>query len=467
MIVATFLFSLFAFIAIGAYAVKHKQGETTEDYLLANRSIGPWFTALSAMASNNSGFMYVGFIGAVYASGISAAWVMIGWVFGDYLTWFFIPEGLRRRSAAQDAKTIPTFLGGVANGWLPRGAAALVTLVFLGAYASAQLSAGSKALQVLFGWDYAAGAAIGAVIVLIYCFSGGIRASIWTDVAQSLLMVGAVFLLAIVGVKQAGGFGSLWSQLAAIDPQLVSIRPADPRFGFGLFVLGWFGAGFGVVGQPHIMVRIMASRHPDELRVTRHIYTVWNFLLTVGCVIAALCCRVLLGARTGFDPELALPTLSQELLPPVFVGVIIAGLFAATMSTADSQVLVCSSAITQDLFPGWRDSYAKAKLGTVLVTVAILAIALNAGESVFAMVTMAWSALGASLGPLMIVRAFGWRASAWLATAMIVSGLAAVFVWRFTLGFGDDIFEVLPGMIVGLVVYALGRVLEMKRGDAA
>ena len=346
-------------------------------------------------------------------------------------------------------------------------AAAAVTLVFLGAYASAQLSAGSKALQVLFGWEYAVGAVIGAVIVLIYSFSGGIRASIWTDVAQSLVMVGAIFLLALVGVAEADGFAALWQKLEAIDPQLISIAPANARFGIGLFILGWFGAGFGAVGQPHIMVRMMASRSPEDLRLARHIYTASSSLLTIGCVIAALCCRVLLQGRTGFDPELALPTLSLELLPPVLVGVIIAGLFAATMSTADSQVLVCSSAITQDLFPGWRNSYVKAKLGTAFVTAIVLAIALSAVESVFAMVTMAWSALGASLGPLMIVRALGWRASPQLAAAMILTGLATVFVWRFTLGFGDDIVEVLPGMIAGLLVYGAGRALGQAKGEKA
>lgn len=462
-IISAFLLSLLGFIAIGVYAVKSKQ-DTTEDYLLANRSVGPWFTALSAMATNNSGFMFVGFIGAVYAGGVSASWVMIGWVFGDYLTWFFIHERLRKRSAQQDARTIPSFLGGVTDGRLPQTAAAAVTLIFLGAYASAQLSAGSKALQVLFGWDYAVGALIGAVIVLIYSFSGGIRASIWTDVAQSLVMVGAIFLLAVVGVARAGGFAALWQQLEAIDPQLIRITPENARFGFGLFLLGWFGAGFGAVGQPHIMVRMMAARSPEDIRLSRHIYTVWNFLLTVGCVIAALCCRVLLPENVGFDPELALPTLSLELLPAVLVGVIIAGLFAATMSTADSQVLVCASVITQDLVPGWRNSYVKAKLGTAFVTAVVLMMALSAGESVFAMVTMAWSALGAALGPLMIVRAFSWRTSPRLAMAMILAGLATVFVWRFTLGFGDDIFEVLPGMIAGLLVYAAGRALA---GDKA
>lgn len=456
-VIITFLLSLLGFVAIGALAVRRKQASTTEDYLLANRSIGPWFTALSAMATNNSGFMFVGLIGATYAAGISAAWIMVGWMFGDYFTWFWVPGRLRERSEQQDARTIPTFLGGPSHAWLPRAGAAVVTLLFVGAYASAQLSAGSKALQVLFGWQHWLGAVVGAVIVLIYCFSGGIRASIWTDVAQSVVMVGSILMLTAAGLAEIGGLSALWQRLESIDPQLINIVPADLRFGLGLYVLGWFGAGFGVLGQPHIMVRIMAARSSDDLRRSRHIYIVSYVLFTAGCILAALCCRALIPPEVGFDPELALPTLSTQLLPPAFVGLIIAGLFAATMSTADSQVLVCSSAITQDLFPQWRNSYAKAKLGTVAVTAAVLALALTAGESVFAMVTMAWSSLGAALGPLMIVRAFGWKASPQLTTAMMVAGLATVFAWRFGLGFGDDIFEVLPAMLIGLVVYGAGR----------
>lgn len=459
-VVITFLLSMLVFVGIGAFAARHKRSATTDDYLLASRSVGPWFTALSAMATNNSGFMFVGLIGATYVAGVSASWIMVGWIFGDYFTWFWVSKRLRDRSEEQDARTIPTFLGGMTNDWLPRTAAALVTLLFVGAYASAQLSAGSKALQVLFGWQHWVGAVVGAVIVLIYCFSGGIRASIWTDVAQSIVMMGSILLLAIFGLAELGGLSGLWQRLEAIDPQLVSIVPADLRFGMGLYVLGWFGAGFGVLGQPHIMVRIMAVRSSNDLRQSRHIYLVSYLVLTVGCILAALCCRALIPADGAFDPELALPTLSLQLLPPALVGVSIAGLFAATMSTADSQVLVCSSAITQDLFPSWRNSYGKAKLGTVLVTATVLGIALSAGESVFAMVTMAWSALGGALGPLVIVRAFGWKASPPLASAMMVSGLATVFLWRFGLGFGDDVFEVLPGMAAGLAVYAVGRMAE-------
>jgi sodium/proline symporter len=459
----TFLVFLLAFVVIGTYAAQHKRESTIDNYLLADRNVGPWFTGLSAMATNASGFFFVGLIGTTYISGISAAWIMVGWTFGAYFTWFIIPERLREQSGAQGAKTIPTFLGGAVDGGLARGTAAVATLLFLGAYASAQLSAGSKALQVLFGWDYSVGAVIGAVIVMLYCFSGGIRASIWTDVAQAFVMLGSIFVLAVAGVHAAGGFASLWQQLEAIDPKLVQLVPDNLPFGFGLYLLGWFGAGSGMIGQPHIMVRMMAVRRPEDLRISRHVYCLGNAALSTFSITAALCCRVLLTADEAFDPELALPMLSLELLPAVLVGLLIAGLFASTMSTADSQVLVCSSAITQDLFPAWRDSYAKAKLGTVFVTAVMLAIALNAGESVFAMVIMAWGALAAAFGPLMVVRCFGWKTSPQLATAMMLAGVATVIVWRFALNLSGAMYEVLPGMIAGFAVYFTGRAIARSR----
>jgi sodium/proline symporter len=463
-VIVTFLVFLLTFVVIGIYAAQHKRESTIDDYLLAGRNVGPWFTGLSAMATNASGFYFVGLIGTTYTSGISAAWIMVGWTFGAYITWFVIPERLREQSVAQDAKTIPAFLGGAINGRLPRSTAALATLLFLGAYASAQLSAGSKVLQVLFGWDYSAGAVIGAVIVLIYCFSGGIRASIWTDVAQAFVMLGSILMLAVAGLNAAGGFASLWRQLEAIDPQLVQLVPDNLPFGFGLYLLGWFGAGAGMIGQPHIMVRMMAVRRPQDLRISRHVYFLGNAALSTFSITAALCCRVLLSTDQAFDPELALPMLGLQLLPAVLVGLLIAGLFASTMSTADSQVLVCSSAITQDLFPAWRDSYAKAKLGTVFVTAVMLAIALNAGESVFAMVIMAWGALAAAFGPLMVVRCFGWKASPQLATAMMLASIAAVIVWRFALNLSGAMYEVLPGMIAGFAVYFIGRAIARNRG---
>ena len=260
-VILSFLAFLIGFTLIGAYASRRKSS-TTDDYLLASRSIGPWFTAMSAVSTNNSGFMFIGLIGTSYTMGLSAIWIIFGWIFGDYLMWFWIHRRLREESEAEHFRTIPSFLGAALPGRrsLVRATAAVVTITFLGTYAAAQLNAGSKALHVLFGWPYAVGAIVGAVIVVIYCFAGGIRASIWTDVAQSINMIIAIWLLFILALMEVGGLGGLWSKLEAIDPQLISLSPPDPRFGFALFIFGWFGAGIGVVGQPHIMVRMMSIR---------------------------------------------------------------------------------------------------------------------------------------------------------------------------------------------------------------
>ena len=457
-VILSFLAFLIGFTLIGAYASRRKTS-TTDDYLLASRSIGPWFTAMSAVSTNNSGFMFIGLIGTSYTMGLSAIWIIFGWIFGDYLMWFWIHRRLREESEAEHFRTIPSFLGAALPGHssLVRATAAVVTITFLGTYAAAQLNAGSKALHVLFGWPYAVGAIVGAVIVLIYCFAGGIRASIWTDVAQSINMIIAIWLLFILALMEVGGFGGLWSKLEAIDPQLISLSPPDPRFGLALFIFGWFGAGIGVVGQPHIMVRMMSIRSGRDIAKARDIYLVWYLLFSFACYGVAFACRILIPDVGSFDAELALPTLASAYLPGVLVGLILAGLFSATMSTADSQVLSCSAALTQDLFSSWSESYVKSKFATLLVAAVVLSIALFASQNVFALVTLSWSALGASLGPLLVVRAMQWRINTSAAAGMMAAGLAGVIVWGGVLGYGGDLYEIIPGMVLSIVAYLILR----------
>ncbi len=458
LIAASFSFFLLLFVAVGAYSAR-RRARTIEDYLLAGRTIGPWFTGLSAVATNNSGFMFIGLIGTTYLMGMSAIWIMVGWIGGDYLMWFWVHRRLRELSEQKQARTIPSLLAAGRGGFAQsvRIVAAAITILFLSTYAAAQLNAGGKALHVLFGWDYSVGAIAGAVIVLIYCFAGGIRASIWTDVMQSIIMLASMLLLFGIALWELGGFAELWTGLEAIDPRLTDPVPADLRFGFALHVLGWMGAGFGVVGQPHIMVRAMAIRDSQQLRTARHIYFAWYVVFTAAATGVALACRVLLPDAAGFDAELALPTLSVRYLPGILVGLVLAGLFSATMSTADSQLLSCSAALTQDIFRRWRESYTAAKAGTVLVTAVVLGVAVFGHQNVFALVTMSWSALGAGLGPLMMVRVLRRPIGPPLAVAMMLGGLETVILWRYALGFSDDVYEVLPGMLTGLLLYVVFR----------
>lgn len=465
-VVVSFIVCLLFFLGVGIASASRRK-DTSEDYLLASRSIGPWVVALSAVATNNSGFMFVGLIGATYTEGLSSLALMGGWVMGDYVAWLVgIPKALRKRSEEGGCATIPSFLGhGIDGGERVVKVAALIVLVFLGTYAAAQLTAGSKALHALFGWDLVAGSVMGALIVVVYCFSGGIRASIWTDVVQSVVMFVAMLLLLIVGISDAGGPVALWTSLAEIDPQLVSIVPANAPFGFAMFVLGWLAAGFGVVGQPHIMVRAMAIDSAENMASARRVYVVWNVLFSISAVGVGLTARLLLPELSGFDPELAMPTLSMQLLHPVLVGLVLAGLFAATMSTADSQVLSCSAALTQDLLPRPGASHYYNKAGTVFVTAIVLGFALM-GSSVFALVVLAWSSLAASLGPLLVIRCLGRRVSSTTALAMMIGGLLAVLGWKYVLGYGAGLYEALPGMLAGFAIYAIGDAIGGKTTES-
>ena len=458
-IASSFVFFLLLFMGVGLYSMTQKS-ETTEDYLVASRGMSPWTVALSAVATNNSGFMFIGLIGETYVQGLSAMWVMVGWVVGDYMMWLTkIPDQLRVRSAQQGAVTIPSFLGGVERSRSITAIAGLMTLFFLGLYAAAQLNAGSKALHALFNWPHYMGAIIGASIVILYCFAGGIRASIWTDVLQSVVMLIAMILLCGIAVNHLGGMSGLWEKLSQIDPALIDWQSSDASGGFVLFLMGWLFAGAGVVGQPHIMIRVMTLDDASSMHKARRIYFTWNGLFAAAAILVGLAARAYLNDQNLTDPELALPVLAQNLLPAVLVGLVLAGIFAATMSTADSQVLSCSAAITQDLFPRWKSDYGIAKLSTIIVTGVVLGIALMGG-SVFDLIVLAWSSLAAGLGPLLVLRALGIEVSSKVGVSMMLGALATVLIWRFMLQLTPVVYDAMPAIIVGFSIYAMSRLLS-------
>jgi len=471
--IVSFFGFLAAFVAIGLVSARKKQS-TPEDYLLASRSVSPWLVALSAVATNNSGAMFIGLTGTAFTFGLKeSVWLMGGWVLGDYIAWLFVHKGLHQRSAQRRVATIPQFLGGdMKHGRIVIATAALITLCFLGLYASAQLTAGRKALAI-FDLDPALGVIVGAVMVTAYCFAGGIRASIWTDAAQSVVMLGAMSLLVVVATLEAGGLSQAWITLAAIDPALVDLRGGQPTLWLVPFILGWVFAGFGAVGQPHIMVRLMTLDSSDNVKKTRDIYIVWFALFSVLCVLVGLLARVLIADQVGADGELAFPMLSKGLLPEVLVGVMLAGLFAGTISTADSQVLSCSAAITQDLVPSWKHSYLAVKLGTLAVACVATTLALlglhypETLAGVFRLVNFSWSGLASSLGPLLVVRSLGLPISMPVALTMMLGGVATVILWDQGLGYGPIAYAALPGMLFGFVVYGAFWLRTTRAGRAA
>ncbi|MFM7520465.1 MAG: sodium/proline symporter [Planctomycetota bacterium] len=448
------------FLAIGL-AANLRARSTTADYLLAGRDVHPWLVGFAAAATNSSGFMFIGLIGAAVTSGLSSMWLMFGWIVGDYLAWLAIHRRLRERSSELHADSVSGYLSAGLAGRRPvvRVLAALLTVVFLATYAAAQFNAGSKALESLLGWNRTAGVLLGFGLLMMYCFGGGLRASIWVNTAQAFVMIGSVMLLLVKALVCIGGPVELWHRLTAIDPRLVDWKPQNLRFGFPVYMLSWIAAGVGVLGQPHLMTIAMTIQSGDQMHRARRVYFVWYWIFSACCIAVGLCCRALLNdaIAAGFDPEMALPRLAGELLPAAVVGVILSGLFAATLSTADTQILCASAALSQDLFPSWGRSYFGTRLTMVATSLAVVMIALFGAANVFELVVLSWSCLASALGPLLVAQTLRWPLTQARGGGMMLAGLATALAWRYGLHLSSSVYEVLPGMLAGFVAYAVLR----------
>ena len=457
MIFFSFCLFLLLFTLVGSLSVLKKKN-TSIDYLLANQEIKPWLAAISAIATSNSGYMFIGQIGFTYVYGLQSVWLMFGLIFGDFISSLFVHKNLRKKS--QELKVVS--YANLVSKWHGKNYkyvqlfGGVIILIFLSTYAAAQLNAGSKSMHILFGLDYRLGAIIGGVIVLLYCFSGGIRASIWTDAVQSLVMIIAMFLMVFFGIEKLGGFSSFINQLHEVSPDYMKWFPSTNFSEFYIapymFIIGWFFSGLGVIGQPHVMVRFMSIDNTKNIPKTRIYYYTWYTLFYSLTILAAFVARLLVPETNNLDPELALPTLALNLLPEFFVGLVLAGIFAATMSTADSQILACTASITNDLLLNKKNNYFINKLVTLIVTVFVVTIAINDNKNVFNLVLMSWSTLACCFSPLLIVNSLQQKVSEFLSLMMMIIPLVTLLLWRY-FGLSEFIYEVAPGIVSGILTF--------------
>jgi SSS family transporter len=459
MTTASFVAFLLIFLAIGLSSLLKSQG-TAEDYLVAGKSVPAWLTGLSAVATNNSGYMFIGMIGLTYEIGLSSIWLMIGWIIGDLSASLLTLDKLHKASRA---KTIHSF-GGLLSQWHGtdhrhlRRLTGLLTIIFLTLYAAAQLKAGSKATAVLLEWEPSAGVWIGAVIVLLYSTAGGLRASIWTDAAQSMVMLVGMALLIFGGLEIAGGWQAAWTMLSQIEPHYLDWFPNDSKFKITLFIAGWLFGGIAIMGQPHIVIRFISMDRQDTIKRMRLYYYSWFTLFYGATIMVGLLSRIAFPESAQFDAELALPTMAQTILPDILVGLVLAALFAATLSTADSLILSCSAAITRDFIQheGKTHSLIAAKLATLVILATAAVIALTGTQSVFALVLDAWGLLGSAFVPLIIIHALGYRCPESLGIITILTGITTFLIWQ-QLGLGGMLYSVGPGILAGLTVFMLGQ----------
>ncbi len=453
--VYSFIGFLFLFTLIGLSSILRSRG-TKADYYLASASVRPWLVGLSAVATNNSGYMFIGVIGYTYATGLASIWLMIGWIAGDFLASLYVHKRLRKATSVSGEVSY----AGVLSNWYGQDHSHLqrligiISLIFLMTYAAAQLVAGGKALHVLLDWPVWSGAAASSVLVALYCVAGGIRASIWTDAAQSIVMIFAMGVLLIVATMSLGGPTEAYAQMQVVEG-FTNWLPKDLAFpgwiGGALFIVSWLFAGLSVIGQPHVMVRFMTLDDAGNMRSAKLWYYLWFSAFYCMATAVGLLSRIYLSDVGAFDAELALPTMAQELLPPVLVGLILAGIFAATMSTADSLVLSCSAAITHDILPHKIEQTWLLKSITILITGVALLLALSNNQSVFGMVIMAWSGLASAFAPLLIFLCLGKKPTQVVSIAAVLIGFSVALIWRY-FGLQEMAYEGLPGIVAGIII---------------
>ena len=455
-LVASFLLFMGAFAGIGLASMRVKE-DTTDDYLVAGRGMHPALAALSAVSTWNSGYMFIGFIGFTYTMGYSIIWIGLGSMVGQIVAWIWLYKFIQQAANERGVRSLSSLVSDV-TGSPEAKLAAVLSVLFLAVYAAAQLTSGGKALYVMLGWSEVIGILIGFVLVVAYCYAGGIRASIWTDAAQSSVMIIGSSLLCYVALGEVGGFSGLHNGLAVQNANLTSIVPADLNFGVSLWIFAFFLGGLSVAGQPQVVSRVMTLGTDEDRKTAMLWFFAWQTPFLIIMVIIGLASRVVF-TGSGFDPELGLPMLAMETLGPFWVGLILASIFAATMSTADSQVLACTAAFTDDVMPQISQDHKKTKIVTLVIAafataISIFGLYVPGGDSVFALVVLAVYGLGSIFVPILIIRWAGYEPDTTHTMAMMLAALFTVILWSIS-GFGEDIFPSVPGMGAAFLTHYL------------
>ena len=445
----SFVLFMCFFAGVGLASMRVKQ-DTTDDYLVAGRGMHPALAALSAVSTWNSGYMFIGFIGFIFVQGYSGIWIGLVSTIGQAVAWIWLYKFIQKEGNERGVRSLSSLVSRT-TGAPEAKLAAILSVVFLAIYAAAQLVAGGVALRAMLGWSEVIGILIGFVLVVAYCYAGGIRASIWTDAAQSCVMIVGSTILCYVAVSEAGGFSGLHRTLESVDPGMVNLFPSDLTFGVTLWIGAFFLGGLGVAGQPQVVSRVMTLKDDKDRKQAAIWFFVWQTPFIALMFIIGLACRAIFLDLDASDAQDGLPLLAMEVLNPFLAGVILASIFAATMSTADSQVLACTAAITDDVKPDWSQDHKTTKLVTMVVAVFVTLIALGGqqfpgfGDSVFALVVLAVYGLGGIFVPLLLVRMMGYEPDTEHTIWMMVAALSAVIVWSAS-GYGEDIFPSIPAM---------------------
>lgn len=461
-------------LAIGIYAYLSTKSAT--DYFLGGRNLAPAVSAISAGASDMSGWVLLGLPGYAYVAGLEVFWITLGLTIGVAANWMLMAKRLRVYTVIlDDAVTIPAYLQrrfGDAKPWLKIIASVSILLFFL-FYVGSGLIAGGKLFNAVFGLDYVVAVLTGVVLILFYTLFGGFLAVSWTDVFQGLLMLAALIAVPVVVVSVAGGLGGFGDQVRAINPELLDIfTNASGESLSTLQIISLLGWGFGYFGLPHVLARFKAIRSADDVGVATVIGISWSFIGYLMAILVGLCGVVYL-ANPLMDSERVFIELTSVIFHPLVAGVLLAAILAAIMSTVDSQLLVCSSTLAEDLYPMLAKQPLTQEMRLKIGRIAVVAMALMAtvlamkpDSKVLDVVSYAWAGLGASLGPSILLSLY-WRSmTAAGALAGVVTGGATVIIWESLSGGLFELYSLVPGFLLSLIAIAVVSSISVKPNAA-
>ncbi|MFW5947597.1 MAG: sodium/proline symporter [Gemmatimonadota bacterium] len=461
-----FVAYLLILVGIGFWSARFSSGGLSE-FFLGGRKMHRFVVALSAVVSGRSAWLLLGVTGMAFTMGAPALWAVAGYTAVEALLFLYYAPRLRRFSEHHDSITVPDFFADRFNDQgVLRVTLALVILVFMVAYVAAQFVAGGKAIGTSFGLSPSTGILITAGIVLVYTVLGGFMAVSLTDTVQATFMLFALLALPWIAAADFGGWGAVMTQLDALEPGLPD--PFAIAAGVGI---GFVAIGLGSPGSPHIIVRYMSIADAKQLRFAAVVGTLWNILMGAGAVLIGMIGRAFIHnveLLPRADPENIFPVLAQQHLPAAIFGVVVAAIFAAIMSTADSQLLVAASTVVRDVYEKvvrkgrplpQRVMVVLSRLVVTGLVLVALVLGWLADDLVFWLVLFAWAGLGAAIGPTSILALFWRRTTRAGVLAGLVTGTLTTFVWYLTPALKDRLYELIPAFAAGLVATVLVSLL--------
>ncbi|MPW42362.1 sodium:proline symporter [Acinetobacter sp. Ac_877] len=467
----TFLFYIVAMIFIGLMA--YRATTNFSDYILGGRRLGSFVTALSAGASDMSGWLLMGLPGAIYLSGLSESWIAIGLIIGAWINWYLVAGRLRVHTEVQNnALTLPDYFANRFNDnkKILRIASAVIILIFFAIYCASGMVAGARLFESMFDMSYSTALWISAIATISYVFIGGFLAVSWTDTIQAGLMIFALLLTPVVAILTFSDLSQVTLALEAARPQAMNIM-GDLSFVAIISLLAW---GLGYFGQPHILVRFMAADSVKSIPNARRIGMAWMILCLGGAVAAGFIGIAYfqqhpeLAAVVNANPETVFMELTKILFNPWIAGIVLAAILAAVMSTLSCQLLVCSSTLTEDFYKTFIRKTATQKelvwIGRLMVLlIAILAIWLagNPESKVLGLVAYAWAGFGAAFGPLIILSLFWKRMTLNGALVGMILGAVIVILWKNF--FADTgLYEIVPGFICSFIAIIVVSLMDKE-----